>query len=272
MKRECKALKREQNIEKGETKTEEKDVTAVAADADVIIVSDGCVNLAYEDSNWVIDSGASFHITPYGGFFTSYTSDDFGCVRMENDGLSKIVGMGSVCLETNTGCKLLLKDVRHVPDIRLNLISTGKLDDEGYSNHFGEGKWKLTKGSLLIARGKKNNTLYMMQAKLKKGEVNTIDDDFSTKLWHKRLGHMSEKGLQILAKKELLPNTKGVSLKTCVDCLAGKQHRVAFHRTPISRKINILDLIHSDVCMMDSRTLGGALYFVIFIDDHSRKV
>ena len=28
---------------------------------------------------------------------------------------------------------MLLKDVRHVLNIRLNLISTGRLDDEGYS-------------------------------------------------------------------------------------------------------------------------------------------
>ena len=41
---------------------------------------------------------------------------------------------------------------------------------------------------------------------------------------------MSEKGLQILARKELLPNIKGKSLGSCIDCLAGKQHRVAFHR------------------------------------------
>jgi len=40
-------------------------------------------------------------------------------------------------LKTGLECTLVLKDVRHVPDIRLNLISTGKLDDEGHINHFG---------------------------------------------------------------------------------------------------------------------------------------
>ena len=40
-----------------------------------------------------------------------------------------------------------MRDVRHVPDISLNIISAYKLDDEGYENHFGEGKWKLTKDS-----------------------------------------------------------------------------------------------------------------------------
>ncbi|KAF5932870.1 hypothetical protein HYC85_029041 [Camellia sinensis] len=111
--------------------------------------------------------------------------------------LSKIIGMGDVCLETNLGCKLLLKDVRHVPDIRLNLISTGKLDDEGFNNKFGNGILKLTKGSLVVAKCKKTHTLYSMQGKICKSVVNALEDDTSTELWHKRLGHMSEKGLQL---------------------------------------------------------------------------
>ena len=40
-----------------------------------------------------------------------------------------LFGKGSICIETNTGCRLVLDDVRHVPDIRLNLLSVGKLDD-----------------------------------------------------------------------------------------------------------------------------------------------
>ena len=33
-----------------------------------------------------------------------------------------------------------------------------------------------------------------------------------------------------------------------------------------------MDLIHTDVYTMQYRTVGGALYFVTFIDDNSRKV
>jgi len=175
-------------------------------------------------------------------------------------------------LDTDTGCRLLLKDVRHIPDIRLNIISTGKLDDDGYANYFGEGKWKLTKGSLVVAKGRKQNTLYLTQAKLSDGELNAAVRNSSIELWHKRLGHLSQKGLQILAKKKLLPEVTGMPLETCVDCLAGKQHRVAFQSFSPSRRTHSLDLVHTDLCYMKDRTLGGALYFVTFIDDFSRKV
>ncbi|KAF7115099.1 hypothetical protein RHSIM_RhsimUnG0064500 [Rhododendron simsii] len=209
VRKECRILQKELKKGKGAEISGKKDTTAVASDGEVIIVcDDGFVGLTGQDLSWVIDSGASFHVTSQRDFFASYIHGDFGHVRMGNEGVSKIVGMGDVCLETNTGCKLLLKDVRHVPDIRLNLISAGKLDDEGYKNQFGDGKWKLSKGSLVVARGKKSSTLYLMQAKLSKGEVNAIGDEASTELWHKRLGHMSEKGMQILARKALLPEVK----------------------------------------------------------------
>ena len=59
---------------------------------------------------------------------------------MGNSRVSKIIGIGDIFLETNIRNKLVLKDARHVPDIRLNLISIGKLDDEGFTIFFGESK------------------------------------------------------------------------------------------------------------------------------------
>ena len=110
--------------------------------------------------------------------------------------------------------------MRHVPDIRLILISTGKLDDAGLDSNFASGKLKLTKGSLIMARGRKKGSLYVAQAKLFKKEVNIASDDMD--IWHQRLGHMSEKCLNIISRKKLLPGIKGRSLTPCHDCLAGK--------------------------------------------------
>ena len=86
---------------------------------------------------------------------------------------------------------------------------------------------------------------------------------------------MRSKGMDILSmlhKKNFLPDVAGMNLKPSVDCLAGKQHRVAFHTRSPSRRRNTLDLVHTDVCSIDVISLGGAEYYVTFIDDHSRKI
>jgi len=178
----------------GDQKKEEKQATmAVASDGDIVFVcDDGYVNFTCQDSMWVVDSAASFHVTSRRDYFASYRSGDFGCIRMGNSDVSKVIGMGDVYLKTDVGCNLLLKNVRHVPDIRLHLISTGALDDDGYCNSFFDGKWKLTKGSMVVAKGKKTGSLYTMQADLIKEEVNAVEDS-SVDLWHMRLGHLSKK-------------------------------------------------------------------------------
>lgn len=45
----------------------------------------------------------------------------------------------------NNGLRLVLKNVKYVIDIRFNLISASKIDDDRYRNVFGDGQWKLTK-------------------------------------------------------------------------------------------------------------------------------
>jgi hypothetical protein len=191
---------------------------------------------------------------------------------MGNSGSSAIVGKGTICIETNTGCRLVLDDMRHVPDIRLNLLSVGKLDDIRHGSYFGNAKWKLTKGSLIVARGSKQGCLYVTKTKLCNDVLTVAENDTTAELWHKRLGHMSEKGMQALARIEFLPKLKSITLKPCEHCFAGKQHRVAFHTRPPHRAENVLDIVYTDVCSMTEKSLGGALYFVTFIDDHSRKI
>ena len=103
------------------------------------------------------------------------------------------------------------------------------------------------------------------------GQLNAVDDDTSPNLWHKRLAHMSKKGLQILAKQSLIPMAKGKSLNPCDYYLFGKQHRVSFQKNS-TIKLEQLELVYYDVCgPMEVDLLGGKKYFVTFIDDASRK-
>jgi len=57
----------------------------------------------------------------------------------------------------------------------------------------------------------------------------------------------------------------------CRGCALGKNVKGSFSSSD-SRSKGILDLIHTDVCgPMIVASLNGYLYYVLFIDDHSRK-
>ena len=48
--------------------------------------------------NWILDSGASFHITPYREWFSTYIEGSFSTVRLGDAHAIAITGMGDICL------------------------------------------------------------------------------------------------------------------------------------------------------------------------------
>ncbi|KAG8498791.1 hypothetical protein CXB51_005139 [Gossypium anomalum] len=100
----------------------------------------------------------------------------------------------------------------------------------------------------------------------------SLSDDDITKIWHMRLGHMSENGMVGLSKRGLLDGQGICKLNFCEHCVFGKQKRVRFTRGIHNTK-GTLEYIHSDLwgpSRVPSR--GGANYMLTFIDDFSRKV
>lgn len=91
------------------------------------------------DVSRIIDSSTSFQATPSRDIITTYEANDLGGVDMRNSVVFKIMGQGDLHVVTNTGYKLMLKGVRHIPDSRLNLLSTSILNDEGFASYFAQG-------------------------------------------------------------------------------------------------------------------------------------
>jgi hypothetical protein len=79
-----------------------------------------------------------------------------------------------VCIKTNVGFTVMLKNVRHVPDLCFNFISTPIMDQVGYCNHLGNGRWKITKGPMVVARGRICCGLYKTHVKACKKKFNAI--------------------------------------------------------------------------------------------------
>ncbi|GKA74947.1 hypothetical protein Tco_0781325 [Tanacetum coccineum] len=129
----------------------------------------------------IMDSDASFHAT--------YCKEELerfklhsGKVCLADDKTLDIAGVRDVVLKTYFGTSWTLKDVRCIPGLKKRLISVRQLDEEGYHVGFGDQQWKVTKGILVVTRGNKHGSLYMVEVHLERiGEI--IDGSGSATLW-----------------------------------------------------------------------------------------
>lgn len=92
-------------------------------------------------------------------------------------------------------------------------------------------------------------------------------------LWHRRMGHIGHSYLQ--KQKSCVDGVHFQSIGEdgpCVVCAKGKLSRRPF-KSSDTRATELLELVHSDVCgPMRVTSHGGARYFLIFLDDFSKKV
>ena len=96
----------------------------------VVVLCDGeqCLHATDSEIESVVDTGASFHVTPRRDIFSTYVAGDHGTMKMGNSSSSVIHGIGDVCIKTSLGYTLTLTEVRHVPHLCLNLMSCIMLD------------------------------------------------------------------------------------------------------------------------------------------------
>ena len=105
-----------------------------------------------------------------------------------------------------------LSDVRHVPDLKKNLLSLGIFNSQGYKYADKGGVLRISKGALVFIKGKMVNGLYMLQGSTIVGFIaissSSDSDSDNTYLWHMQLGLMCEAGISILGRKGLLKGHK----------------------------------------------------------------
>jgi hypothetical protein len=201
----------------------------------------------------------------------SYTARNFDLVRVGNSQHCAVIIIGTVELNLPGGSMIVLHDVRHVPELTRSLISVGQLDEAGFRTIFSSGRWGIHKGNLLLACGPRIHFLYPLYVTLKEGDLFVVDIPVSS-LWHIRLGHLSKAVITYLSKAGYIPKLSFSDHQFCEHCQYGKQVATP-HPTSAPRESSPLDLVHSDICdPMPHQSLGGAYYFVTFIDDATWKV
>ncbi|KAE8707674.1 hypothetical protein F3Y22_tig00110377pilonHSYRG00029 [Hibiscus syriacus] len=222
---------------------------------------------------WLIDSGATYHMTSRREWFHHYEPVSGGSVYSCNDHALEIVGVGTIKLKMYDGTIKVVRDVRHVKGLKKNLLSYGLLDNNASKIETRKGIMKVFRGALVVLKGKKiSANLYILKGEtLVEAEASLAScSSDSAMLWHQKLGHMSEQGMKVLVEQKLLTGLTKVSLPLCEHCITSKQHRLKFN-TSNSRGKSVLELVHSDVWQAPVMSLGGAKYFVSFIDDYSRR-
>ena len=84
---------------------------------------------------------------------------------MGNDHVCPIGGIGSVRIRMHDGVVKELKEVRFVPQLTKNIISLGTLEAAGYRVILEDATVKVTKGSMVVMRGVRENNLYYLKGK-----------------------------------------------------------------------------------------------------------
>jgi len=266
--------KKQEKQEKGKSPQSPEAANIEADSGDDITLSVVSYNKRSK-TEWIIDTGCTFHMCPYKDLFTIFEPVDCGVVLMGNDAQCKVVGIGTVQIKTNDGVVRTLANVRYIPDLKRNLISLGTLESLGCKYSAEGGVLKVSKGYLVLLKANRIGNLYVLQGTVVTGPTavssSMLENDV-TKLWHMCLGHMSEKGMHLLSKQGSL-GKQGISkLEFCKHCVFGKQKKVSFS-TATHRTKGILDYIHSDLWGPSKvASYGGHRYMMTIIDVFSRKV
>ena len=233
---------------------------------------------------WVIDSGATCHMTNDESFFVQYKSLKTHKKVILGDGYEvDAVGCGDVLLycDLPSGeskkCKLL--EVLHVPQLSYSLLSVSVATQRGRIVSFEDTFCKIWHKDKLEAVATKNGNLYLLNYSMKKVYLNAAEvESHKPKeyTWHRRFGHLGVGSLQKLADQKLVKGFNYDSSKEigfCQACIEGKLHKTKFPDKGGSRAVEPLELVHSDVCgKFETSSLGGGHYFLTLIDDNTRHV
>ncbi|KAK4431089.1 Retrovirus-related Pol polyprotein from transposon TNT 1-94 [Sesamum alatum] len=202
MKRDCPKLKK-QGDEKRDDSSKSTNLVqndnSDCSDGDMLSVSTN----QFVDA-WILDSACSYHIMPNREWFTSYRSGNSGSVYFGDDRCCNIVGIGDVRIKMYDGTVRTLCDVRHIPELKKNLISLGTLHKNGFIPKADEDREtiRIVKGALTVMRGKITAwNIYKLLGSTVVGGVHSVETCVdNTKLWHMRLGHLNERGMTELHK------------------------------------------------------------------------
>lgn len=230
------------------------------------------------ENKWCLDSGCSIHMCKDKKMFQRLDESELEGVQLASNDSIPILGQGTVALNAlnDHGVrKLALEETLFVPDLRINLMSVGKIVDKGFTVTFEKrgATAYAENGEILLTADRIGDLFYLRKpshetacAKYENENERSLD------LWHRRLGHLNEHDLKEMAKGGVIGMEipEKAKLSACKICLQGKLTQTPFPKKS-ERKTEVLDIVHTDICgPMRVTSIGGSHYFITFIDDATR--
>ncbi|XP_055632911.1 uncharacterized protein LOC129773335 [Toxorhynchites rutilus septentrionalis] len=222
---------------------------------------DGCsgnmfaLTVGCSANDWIIDSGASSHMTSNKDFFDGLKPAE-GKVQLADGRVVAVAAAGNGVIKCTDDSgninQIRLVHVLYVPKLSASLMSVHTMTTRKAKIQFDEYTCKITVGGKIIATATKHRGLYLL---------NKVEQEITSKAtvshtrecqhtWHRRFGHRDPDALEVLMKKNLVTGMKiadcGV-LEGCECCLKGKQARTPFPKTSEKKTNAPLDLVLSDV-------------------------
>ena len=121
-----------------------------------------------DGETWVLDTGATNHMTGSRTVFTELDTTVVGTVRFRDDSVARIEGKGAIVFLCKNGEHRSFAGAYYIPGLMMNIVSIGQLDEAGYNINIKDGAMKVHElgGQLLakVMRGK--NRLYLLHIKL----------------------------------------------------------------------------------------------------------
>jgi len=179
-------------------------------------------------TGWLIDSGATAHMTPHRNDLFEYKDLDSKIEVTIADGKKiRVVGTGSVRLTGIDGTRIKMVDVLYIPGLDRQLLSVSRLADRGMSVEFQQKSCTIWNRSKAIALGKKVGKAYVLDCDKDTAhyvEYAGVNDQWE--LWHARMGHLNK---DALAKTQRatngMPMMDNKSMTLCGGCMKGKPRR-----------------------------------------------
>lgn len=232
----------------------------------------------YNSNNWYIDSGASKHMTAKQELIVNPSNEhETKEIIVANQTCVPVLCSGDVNIVTvvnGVEYDITVSEVLCIPNLTTNLLSVSQLIRNGNSVAFKEDTCCIyNQQKELVGVAELEEGVYRLNTKNTE-QLLAAMAKASSETWHRRLGHINSTSLNKMkdgaAEGIIYTDVANINKKNCTICCEGKQARLPFQPSS-SKTTEILEVIHSDVCgPMESLSIGGSRYYVLFIDDYSR--